>query len=91
MKTVKLLNISLILFLASMIAAFSWIALGFKNEDLPFIAVLLIICFGLNVAGVFVGFFEERKSQNKFLYGILGNLVFVVLYMTFFIYVLTTI
>ena len=91
MKTVKLLNVSLILLVVSLIAAFSLTALGFKNEEMPFIAVLLIICFGLNVAGAFVGFYEERKSRKKFLYGIIGNSVLVTFYVTFFIYVLTTI
>ena len=91
MKTVKLLNISLIFFVLSLIAAFSWNALGFKSEEMPFIAVLLIACFGLNVAGVFVGFYEERTSKKKFLFGVIGNLIFVGLYVTFFIYVLTTI
>lgn len=90
MRTEKLFNISLILFVVSMIAAFSWTALGFKNEEMPFIAVLLIICFALNVSGAFVGFYEERKSKRKFLYGIIGNSIFTGLYVTFFIYVLTT-
>ena len=91
MKTVRLLNISLILVVVSLIAAFSWTALGFKNEETPFIALLLIICFGMNVAGVFVGFYEKRKSRKGFLYGVIGNLILVGLYMIFFVYVLTTI
>jgi hypothetical protein len=91
MKTVKLFHISLILFIVSMVAAFSWNLLGFKNEDVPIVAVLLIVCFALNVAGAFVGFTEERKSKGKFLYGLVGNFTFVVLYVSFFIYVLTTI
>jgi hypothetical protein len=65
MRTVKLLNISLILFVVSMVAALSWTVLGFKNADTPFIALLLIICFGLNVAGVFVGFNEPAKVKKK--------------------------
>jgi hypothetical protein len=90
MKTVRLLNISLILLVLSLITAFSWTALGFKNEEMPFIAILFIICFGLNVAGIFVGLNEERKSKKKFFYGVIGNSILVGLYMTFFIYVLTT-
>ena len=91
MKTVKLLNISLFLFLGSIVAAFSWNAFGFKNEDTPIIALLLIICFGINMAGFFIGFTEERKSKRKFLYGVIGNGVFVALYIAFFVYTLTTI
>lgn len=90
MKTVRLFNISLILFIASMMAAFCWQALGLKNADTPFIAILLIVCFGLNLAGVFVGFIEERKSKTKFLYGVIGNGIFTVLYIGFFVYVLIT-
>jgi amino acid permease len=88
MKTAKLLNISLILFAISMLAAFTWSALGFKNADRPFIAILLIICFALNVAGIFVALFEERKSKKAFLYGLIGNTILVLFYLAFFIFVL---
>ena len=88
MKTVKILNISIILFILSITGAFTWTSLGFKNEDTPVIALLLIICFGLNVAGIFVGFTEVKKSKRKFLYGIIGNISFTVLYLIFFASVL---
>lgn len=91
MKTAKLLNASIILFILSMTAAFTWSALGFKNADTPFVALLLTLCFGLNVAGIFVGFTEKRKSRRKFLYGIIGNSIFTVMYIGFFIYAIMTI
>lgn len=62
------------------IVASFWEVLGLSSNGTIWLALLMMIAFGLNLAGLIVGFFEIRKSRNKAIIGIVGNLLFILFF-----------
>ncbi|MEQ8358487.1 MAG: hypothetical protein RH860_03300 [Cytophagales bacterium] len=81
MKTLRLLIISIIVFSLTLITATFWNKIGMTDEQTPILALIIMIAFGLNIAGLIFGFSEKRNNKKKALIGIIGNSALILIYL----------
>lgn len=62
----------LIIVFTHLFAAF-WGAIGLSKNETIWLALSLIISFGINLSGFIVGFVERKKNPKRALFGIIGN------------------
>jgi phage-related holin len=57
-----------------------WTNLGLTDKQNVLLGFILVIVFGLSVGGLFAGIVERKyKTKNQF-FGIIGNLILVILF-----------
>ncbi|MBZ0326174.1 MAG: hypothetical protein K8F54_01095 [Altibacter sp.] len=81
----KILILNLILILLAFIVGFYWNELGFSNHDQNYLALAVIIIFGLSVGGLFAGIVEHNYDQMGAIIGIIGNALLIIISISIFI------
>ena len=85
-KNFRLFMVSILIFAITFIIAIFWQTFGLTDKQTPFLAILLVIIFGLNIAGVIIGFGEIKTGERKAKIGLIGNSVFIVFMIMLTIY-----
>jgi hypothetical protein len=83
--TNKILIVNVILGLIIFLIAFFQTELGLTDHDYYYLALLLVIVFGMSIGGFFAGIIEHKYDVGKTTIGILGNIFLVVLFLSIFI------
>jgi hypothetical protein len=91
LTTNKLFAASVAIYIIGIASSFIFFSLGFKNEDTPFIALILMIAFGVNIAGLIFSFSERKIDKRKGAIGMIGNLFFVLLFLSLALYAIAPI
>ena len=89
--TNKLFTYSLAIFILGIACSYVFFSLGYKNEETPFIVLFLMVAFGLNIAGLIFSFSERKIDKKKATMGMIGNLLFILLYLSSAVYVVASI
>jgi hypothetical protein len=90
LKTTKLLYISLILYVVAFASSFAIFRYGYKNADYPYFILIGMLAFGLNIAGLIFSFSERGFNRRKATIGMAGNLLLVLINISFIVYVIST-
>lgn len=61
-----------------MICATFWETMGLRSEQTPILALIMMIAFGLNVAGLIFSVSERKKDKRKSLIGLIGHLILII-------------
>lgn len=78
--TTKLLVISGSSILFILLLATFWNALGLHQKSTIWLAVGLMVAFGMNIAGFVLGLLERKKNFKKAWVGMIGHLVLILLF-----------
>ena len=89
LKTNKLLIISLVLIVGTFILAMFTEDLGISEKIDPYLAFPYLIAFGLNIAGLIFGISEKSENGKKSLIGIIGNSIFLLMFIALGIFAIT--
>lgn len=89
--TIRLLIIGGALIVLTFLAAALWEVLGLTEDDTIWLAVSLMFAFGINLAGFISGLTELKLNRKRALFGTLGNLLLVLLFIAFVAYSISTI
>jgi hypothetical protein len=90
LTTNKLLLISAVIIGLTMLASSFWEVIGFGVDQAYLLAFAMMIAFGLNIAGVISGFKERGQDKKKSIFGIIGNMVLILVFLYFSTYALMT-
>ncbi|MCJ8288401.1 MAG: hypothetical protein HRT58_00100 [Crocinitomicaceae bacterium] len=63
-----------------------WRTFGLSSDVNVLLALSMMIAFGINLAGLIVGFVEKHKNLRKAMLGIIGNLMFILLFFSMVAY-----
>jgi hypothetical protein len=88
--TKKLFFTSLFLIGLTFLVATFREALGLGNKHASLLAFVMMIAFGINIAGLITGINERKKGQEGALFGIFGNLLLILFFLSFSTYALVT-
>lgn len=80
----------LILVIISIIAYCLWSVFGLVESKYIIIAFIGIAFFGISFAGVFAGISDAKSVKQKFLSGLIGNIILNVLFLIALFYVVLT-
>jgi hypothetical protein len=89
LKTNKLLIISLILIIGTFILAMFTEDLGISKKIDPYLVFPYLIAFGLNIAGLIFGISEKKENGKKYLIGIYGNLILLIMFISLVVFAIT--
>ena len=84
--TIRLLITSVIITALTFLLATFWLELGFNRADTIWLALSLMISFGINIAGLIFGAIERKYNKKKALIGIIGNALLIVLFLLIVVY-----
>ena len=76
-----------ILIIISIITYFYWASLGLTISNYLMIAMIGIVFIGINFAGIFTAISDAKNIKQKFLTGLVGNIILNVLFLGALIYV----
>ena len=88
--TIRLLLIGGGLIALTFLIATFWETLGFSNNETVWLALSMMISFGINLAGFILGFVERKRNPKRALFGVFGNLIFILLFIFVVAYSLST-
>ncbi len=71
---------------ATFLVATFWETLGLNEDQTVWLALSQTIAFGINLAGLILGFVERKRNKKRSLVGIIGNLVFILLFVSIIVY-----
>ena len=77
--SIRLLIIGVVMIVSTFLIATFWEVIGLTRTETIWLAISLMVSFGINLAGFIIGFLERKKNPKKALIGIIGNGVFVLL------------
>lgn len=87
--TVRLFTLSLALTIVLLLVTFSDIDLGFPHKLLMQTLLLLsIIAITMSLIGFIIAFFERKHNKKRALFGLIGNLVILLLYVFMFLWIM---
>lgn len=69
------------------ISYFYWASLGLTVSNYLIIAIIGIVFFGINFAGIFAAIKDAKNIKQKFLTGLVGNIILNVLFLAALFYV----
>jgi glucan phosphoethanolaminetransferase (alkaline phosphatase superfamily) len=84
--SIRLFIIGLFLMVVTFTIAIIWERLGLTSDQTIWLALSLTLVFGFNFLGLILGFFEFRRSRQKAIFGIVGNLVLIGFFVSLVIY-----
>jgi hypothetical protein len=90
LMTKKLFFTSLFLIGLTFLAATFWESIGLGTKQTPLLAFIMMIAFGINIAGVIMGINERKKGREGALFGIMGNLLLILVFLSVSTYALVT-
>lgn len=71
--------------LTFLIATF-WESLGFTRKETIWLAISFMTAFGVNLTGLILGFIELKKNPVRAIVGLIGNLLFVAIFILLVMY-----
>ena len=89
--TIKLFLTGGAIILLVFIMALLWGPFGLNPNNMIFLALALMIAFGINIAGTIFGFAELKKNKNRSLIGIMGNIILMIFFLMIVLLAYTTV
>ena len=86
MWTIRLLISGGILIGLTFLAATFWEAFGLTVNETIWLAISMMVSFGINLAGFIIGFVERKKNPKRALFGIIGNIILVLFFISIVVY-----
>lgn len=87
--SIRLLVVATSIMLATFVIGVFWQKIGISQENLIWLAVSFMVAFGVNIAGIILGFLETNRNLFKALIGIIGNLLEIIILISLIVYSLT--
>lgn len=88
--TIKLLIVGGAMIAITFLLATFWEDLGLTSNETVWLALSMMVAFGINLAGFIIGFFERNKNAKRALYGIIGNIILVLVFVLIVAYSFST-
>ncbi len=84
--SIRMLIVASSIIAPSFLVGIFWQKIGISKENLIWLGVSFMVAFGVNIAGLILGFLETNRNLAKAIIGIIGNFLEIILLISLIVY-----